>query len=176
MSELTTNKRRGGAFCRACGALLQATVVDLGLSPPCEQFVTAEQLDDSEVFYPLHVRVCEQCWLVQLPELVGAEEIFREYAYFSAYSDSWVVHARRYVEAMIEREQLDASSFVVELASNDGYLLQHFLPRGIPVLGIDPAENVASAARERGVPTLAEFFGRATSPAASLPSRAAPTS
>ncbi len=151
--------RRGGQQCRFCGARLEATVVDLGLSPPCESFVRAEQLDSMEAFYPLHVRVCERCFLVQLPEFVTPDDLFTEYAYFSAYSDSWVAHAAQYVEAMIERRQLDSSSLVVELASNDGYLLQHFLPHGIPVLGVDPARNVADAAIARGVPTLIDFFG-----------------
>ena len=112
-----------------------------------------------EPFYPLHVRVCEACWLVQLPAFVPPSEIFTEYAYFSAYSASWVEHARRYVEMVAERLGLGPESFVVELASNDGYLLQHFVPDGIPMLGIDPAMNVAEAAEARGVPTLVEFFG-----------------
>src|SRR4051794_11902010 len=113
-----------------------------------------------EPFYPLHVRICRACLLVQLPAVVDREDIFREYAYFSSYSDSWVEHARRYADAMVERRGLGAASFVVELASNDGYLLQHFVARGIPVLGIEPARNVAAVAEAKGVPTLAEFFGR----------------
>jgi len=113
-----------------------------------------------EPFYPLHVRVCRSCLLVQLPALVDREEIFREYAYFSSFSNSWVEHARRYTDAMIARLELGSTSRVVELASNDGYLLQHFVARGIPVLGIEPAHNVAAAAEARGVPTLTEFFGR----------------
>ena len=113
-----------------------------------------------EAFYPLHVRVCEHCLLVQLEELVGPEEIFTEYAYFSSYSDSWVAHARDYVDSVVERFGLGADSQVVELASNDGYLLQHLLDRGIPALGVEPAANVAAVARERGIETLVDFFGR----------------
>jgi SAM-dependent methyltransferase len=113
-----------------------------------------------ERFYPLHVRACTQCWLVQLPELVAPEDIFTDYAYFSGYSTSWVEHARLYVELVRERLKLGPDDLVVELASNDGYLLQHFVGSGIPVLGIDPAANVAKAAEERGVPTLVAFFGR----------------
>ena len=134
-------------------------MVDLGKSPLCESFLSADRLERMEPFYPLHVRVCTGCWLAQLPAFVTPDEIFTEYAYFSAYSDSWVEHARAYVEMITSRLALDAESLVVELASNDGYLLQHFLPRGVPVLGIDPAANVAQAAEERGVPTLVEFFG-----------------
>ena len=134
-------------------------MVDLGKSPLCESFLAPEQLEAMEAFYPLHVRICTSCWLAQLPAFVPVDEIFTEYAYFSAFSDSWVEHSRRYVDAMIERLELGTDSLVVELASNDGYLLQHFLPKGVPVLGIDPAANVARAAEERGVPTLVEFFG-----------------
>jgi SAM-dependent methyltransferase len=145
--------------CRICGRALEHTFVDLGMSPLCETFLTAEQLDGVEHFYPLHVRVCDDCLLVQLEAYVPGEEIFREYAYFSAFSDSWVEHARVYTEAMIERFGLDGASLVVELASNDGYLLQHFVQRAVPALGIDPAANVAEAARERGVETIVDFFG-----------------
>jgi hypothetical protein len=144
--------------CRLCGEVLRHTFVDLGMSPPCETFLTAEQLEDVERFYPLHVRICGNCLLVQLDDYVPATEIFPEYAYFSAYSDSWVAHARAYSDRMTERFALDRDSLVVELASNDGYLLQHFVQRQIPTLGIDPAANVAEAARERGVETLVEFF------------------
>src|SRR5580765_6643511 len=134
-------------------------MVDLGKSPLCESFLPAERLEVMEPFFPLHVRVCERCWLAQLPSFVPPAEIFEEYAYFSAFSDSWVEHARRYVEMITDRLGLGPDSLVVELASNDGYLLQHFLPKGVPVLGIDPAANVAVAAEERGVPTLVDFFG-----------------
>ena len=145
--------------CRFCGAALTHTLVDLGMSPLCESFLGADQLDTMEPFYPLHVRVCPSCLLVQLPAYVAPESIFREYAYFSAYSDSWVEHSRRYVEAISARLGLGPASHVVELASNDGYLLQHFVAAGIPALGVEPAWNVAEAARARGVETLTEFFG-----------------
>ena len=134
-------------------------MIDLGKSPLCERFLGADELETMEPFYPLHVRTCSRCWLAQLPAFVTPTEIFAEYAYFSAFSDSWIEHARSYVEMIAERLALTAESLVVELASNDGYLLQHFLPRGIPVLGVDPAANVARAAEERGIPTLVEFFG-----------------
>jgi SAM-dependent methyltransferase len=149
----------GASVCRHCGTPLELTVVDLGKSPLCQTVLSTEQLEQTEAFYPLHVRACEQCWLVQIPEFVPPEEIFTEYAYFSAYSDSWVEHARRYVDEITERLELGTESLVVELASNDGYLLQHFLPKGVPVLGVEPAENVAEAAVARGVPTVTEFFG-----------------
>jgi SAM-dependent methyltransferase len=134
-------------------------MVDLGKSPLCESFLPSDRLESMEPFFPLHVRVCTHCWLAQLPSFVPPDEIFEEYAYFSAYSDSWVEHAQTYVEMISARLGLTSDSLVVELASNDGYLLQHFLPKGVPVLGIDPAANVARAAEERGVPTLVEFFG-----------------
>jgi SAM-dependent methyltransferase len=134
-------------------------MVDLGVSPLCETFLAADRIETMEPFYPLHVRVCTRCWLAQLPAFVTPDEIFTEYAYFSAYSDSWVEHSRAYADMITHRLSLTTESLVVELASNDGYLLQHFLPKGIPVLGIDPAANVARAAEERGVPTLVEFFG-----------------
>jgi hypothetical protein len=142
---------------------LNTTFVDLGMSPPCETYLLPEELDRSERFYPLHVRVCDECLLVQLPEYVSAEEIFgEEYAYFSSYSDSWVQHAAAYVETAVERLGLDQNSFVVEVASNDGYLLQHVLARGIRCLGIEPADNVAAAAVARGVPTEVSFLGEKT--------------
>jgi hypothetical protein len=124
--------------------------------------VSEDKLNEMEPFYPLHVFVCEQCWLVQLHEYVSPAEIFTEYAYFSSYADSWVQHAKHYTEMIIERLGLTAKSFVVELASNDGYLLQHFVAKGIPVLGVEPAANVAEAARKKNVPTLVKFFGRST--------------
>jgi hypothetical protein len=148
--------------CRSCGAPLQHTVVDLGMSPLCESFLTEDALDRMEPYYPLHVRVCRECFLVQLGEYVAPEDIFREYAYFSSFSRAWLDHARGYVETMVERASLGPASFVVELASNDGYLLQYFVERGIPCLGVDPAANVAKAARERGVDTLVAFFGERT--------------
>jgi SAM-dependent methyltransferase len=144
--------------CLFCGTPLRHTFVDLGMSPLCESYVSPAHLNSMEPFYPLHVFVCEKCFLVQLQEYVNPADIFSEYAYFSSYSDSWVEHARRYTVLMEERFSLTAASLVVELASNDGYLLQHFVKRGIPVLGIEPAANVARAAEERNVPTLVEFF------------------
>lgn len=145
--------------CRFCRAPLRQTFVDLGLSPLCESYVAASQLKDPETLYPLHAFVCERCFLVQLPEHVSAQAIFEEYAYFSSYSDSWLAHAKAYVEAISTRLGLNSESLVVELASNDGYLLQYFLGRQIPVLGIEPAKNVARTAIEKGIPTVTEFFG-----------------
>jgi hypothetical protein len=132
------------------------------MSPLCESYVRADQLADMEPFYPLHAYVCGQCFLVQLQEFVTPDEIFTEYAYFSSYSTSWVEHARRYAEMTTARFSLGATSKVMEIASNDGYLLQHFVARGVPVLGIEPAANVAKAAIEKGVPTAVRFFGRKT--------------
>jgi predicted TPR repeat methyltransferase len=149
----------GADRCRVCEAPLELTLVDLGNSPLCESFLTPDQVERAEVFYPLHVRVCTTCWLGQLPSFVPVEDIFVEYAYFSAFSESWVAHARNYADMITERLRLTDRSLVVELASNDGYLLQHFVAKGIPVLGIDPAANVAEAAEERGVETIVDFFG-----------------
>jgi 2-polyprenyl-3-methyl-5-hydroxy-6-metoxy-1,4-benzoquinol methylase len=148
--------------CRLCGANLTHTFVDLGMSPLCESYIPAEKLDEAEVFYPLHVRLCDSCLLVQIPAYVSGEHIFSDYAYFSSYSDSWVAHAKRYAEAMIDRLGLTSDSLVTEVASNDGYLLQHFAARGIPVLGVEPAANVAEVARERGIRTEVQFLGPRT--------------
>src|SRR5262249_23368791 len=145
--------------CRLCHNPLVATFVDLGVSPLSESYLTADQLDQMEAFYPLHVFVCENCFLVQLAEYVKPEHIFKEYAYFSSYSTSWVEHARKYCSMIKERLNLGSSTQVFEIASNDGYLLQHFLPLNIPVTGIEPAVNVAEAARKRNIPTIVEFFG-----------------
>jgi hypothetical protein len=145
--------------CRLCSSELTHTFVDLGMSPPCENYLTAEQLDDGETFYPLHVRVCPECLLVQLPAYIPAEEIFTHYAYFSSYSDSWVAHARRFVDSAIRRLGLTSDSFVVEVASNDGYLLQHVVERDIRALGIEPAANVANVAVRKGIPTEVLFLG-----------------
>ena len=134
--------------------------MDLGMSPLCESYVSAEQLNQMEPFYPLHVYICDRCFLAQLHEYVSPESIFAEYAYFSSYSDSWVDHAKRYTDMIVQRLALDQKSFVVELASNDGYLLQHFVRRGIRALGIEPAANVAAVAEAKGVPTLVSFFGQ----------------
>ena len=147
------------ASCRFCGEALHDTVVDLGMSPLCESYIPVQHLNSMEPFYPLHVLVCRKCWLVQLQEYVKPEHIFSEYAYFSSYSDSWVEHARRYTVDMAARFGLGSGSTVVELASNDGYLLQWFVKAGIPVLGIEPAANVAAVAAEKGVPTIVRFFG-----------------
>ncbi len=147
------------AGCRLCGSRLKHTFVDLGMSPPCERFLQAEQVDQMEMYFPLHVLVCDTCFLVQLKEYMSAESIFTEYAYFSSFSTSWVAHAKAYCEAITKRLGLGADSLAVELASNDGYLLQHFLPLGVPVLGIEPAANVARAAVEKGIPTTVDFFG-----------------
>ncbi|TMM49543.1 class I SAM-dependent methyltransferase [Sulfitobacter sabulilitoris] len=149
------------SLCRLCGAALRHSVVDLGMSPPCESFLPRELVDAAELYYPLHVMVCEDCMLVQLRDYVQPEDIFTEYAYFSSFSTSWVEHARQFTVMATERFGLGPQSFVVELASNDGYLLQHFGPLGVPVLGVEPAANVAAAAERRGVPTRVEFFGTA---------------
>jgi SAM-dependent methyltransferase len=148
--------------CRFCAARLTQVMVDLGMSPLCESFLRADQVNAMEPFYPLTTRVCGRCYLVQLEAYVGGEEIFTEYAYFSSYSDSWLDHARRYTDGMTERWQLGPGSQVIEVASNDGYLLQYFVQKGIPSLGIEPAANVAAVAEKKGVPTLVKFFGRET--------------
>jgi SAM-dependent methyltransferase len=149
-----------GGPCRFCGTELTETFIDLGMSPLCETYLKADQLLDGETFYPLHVFVCSNCFLVQLQEFVSREEIFREYAYFSSYSDAWLSHCKSYVEQMTDELGLGEESLVVELASNDGYLLQYFVERNVGVLGIEPALNVAAVAEEKGIPTRAEFFGR----------------
>lgn len=148
--------------CRFCQAPLNDVFVDLGMSPLCQTHITAEQLNAMEPFYPLRAYVCGQCLLVQLEEFVAPADIFSEYAYFSSYSDSWVEHARRYCELVSQRFGLGRSSLVVEIASNDGYLLQHFVRQGVPVLGVEPAKNVAQAAIAKGVRSINPFFGRAS--------------
>ena len=148
--------------CRFCGAALEHSLVDLGMHPPCQTHIEFSQLNQMERFYPLHALVCQTCFLVQLQSYVAPDEIFTEYAYFSSYSDSWVEHARRYAEAMCERFKLGRSSLVMEIASNDGYLLQHFLARSVPILGIEPAANVAKVAIDRGIRSEVCFFGTAT--------------
>ncbi len=145
--------------CRFCGAGLRRTFVDLGMSPLCESYPSRADLNRGEKYYPLHVYVCEQCFLVQLEQYESAENIFSDYAYFSSYSDSWLKHAENYCNRMIARFGLSGQSFVVEVASNDGYLLQYFVECNVPVLGIEPAANVAKAAVEKRVPTLVRFFG-----------------
>ena len=148
--------------CRFCGHGLHTTFVDLGMSPPCQSHITPEQLQHMEAFYPLHAWVCDNCFLVQLQEFVAPDNIFTEYAYFSSFAASWVEHSRRYTQMATQRFGLNSKSLVMEIASNDGYLLQHFVAAGIPVLGVEPAANVAKAAIERGVPTTVQFLGRAT--------------
>ncbi len=148
--------------CRFCGTKLENTFVDLGMSPLCENYLASEHLNQMEPFYPLHVLVCGNCFLVQLEAYVTPEHIFSDYAYFSSYSDSWLAHAKRYTDLMVERFGIGAKSFVVELASNDGYLLQYFVENKVPVLGIEPAANVADVAIRKGVPTIVKFFGRET--------------
>ena len=148
--------------CRFCNETLEHTFVDLGMSPLCQTHISQEQLNHMEPFYPLRAYVCGECFLVQLEEYVSPCEIFSEYAYFSSYSDSWVQHAKRYTDLMLQRWAMDRSWKVMEIASNDGYLLQHFLAEGIPVLGIEPAANVARVAVEKGIPTTVQFFGTDT--------------
>jgi SAM-dependent methyltransferase len=145
--------------CRFCGTSLQNRMVDLGMSPLCQKHVAPQHLNRMEPFYPLKVWVCTECWLVQLEEYVSPTELFEDYEYFSSYSDSWVEHARKYVVMIKERLGLDESSLVAEIASNDGYLLQHFVDAGVPVVGIEPAANVADVARQRGINTVSRFFG-----------------
>jgi SAM-dependent methyltransferase len=158
--EASSTKVEPGYFdCRFCGAPLRHSFVDLGMSPLCQTHISPDQLNHMEPFYPLHAYVCKECFLVQLDEFVAPGDIFSDYAYFSSYADSWVEHARRYCDAMIERFGLGTSSQVVEIASNDGYLLQHFVRQGIPVLGVEPAANVAEVARKKGIATTVRFFG-----------------
>ena len=161
-----TMKRRigeGSTKCRFCKEDIEHIFVDLGMSPLCESYVSFENLNRMEPFYPLRVYVCGKCYLVQLEEFVKPADIFSEYAYFSSFSDSWVEHARVYTEKMISRFGLNPMCNIVEVASNDGYLLKHFVRKGIPVLGIEPAANVAKTAEKVGVPTVVEFFGEDTS-------------
>jgi 2-polyprenyl-3-methyl-5-hydroxy-6-metoxy-1,4-benzoquinol methylase len=148
--------------CRFCETPLKYIFVDLGMSPLANSYLKAGQLQHMEPYYPLCVYVCEKCYLVQLPEFQSPEDIFSDYAYFSSYSESWLTHAKDYTELMIARFGFDSHSKIVEIASNDGYLLQYFKERGIPVLGIEPAKNVAKAAQEAGIPTIVKFFGTQT--------------
>ena len=154
--------------CRFCSAPLRTSFVDLGMSPLCQTHVAADGLHEMEPFYPLHAYVCDACFLVQLQEFVSPQNIFSEYAYFSSYSSSWVEHARHYVEMAIGRFDLGAHSKVMEIASNDGYLLQHFVAAKVPVLGIEPAANVAEVARNKGIATTVQFFGQDTARAIAL--------
>ena len=157
-----TPKKTSQTGCRFCGTPLQHTFVDLGMSPLAESWLTPLQLNRMEPFYPLRVYVCERCFLVQLEEFESAEHIFSDYAYFASYSETWLQHAAAYVRMAIERFGLGARSQVVEIASNDGYLLRNFLGNGIKILGVEPAANVAKVAVEKGIPTVVKFFGAQT--------------
>jgi SAM-dependent methyltransferase len=154
-----TDQQAATKHCRFCGAALNRTFVDLGMSPLCESYLSAADLNRAETYYPLHAYFCERCLLVQLEQYETAENIFSDYAYFSSYSDSWLKHCENYCDQMIKRFALGKQSFVVEVASNDGYLLQYFVGRNVPVLGIEPAANVAKVAVANGVPSLVRFFG-----------------
>ena len=146
--------------CRFCGNVLRVSVADLGMSPVSNNNIKPEELNAMEPFYPLHAYVCEKCWLVQLGQYQAPEEIFNdEYAYFSSYSKSWLDHARQYSLRVMERFRIDQNSLVVEIASNDGYLLKNFKEKGIKILGVEPCANVAQAARDIGIPSLIKFFG-----------------
>lgn len=163
VSPSPLKRTASGSRCRFCNNELEYSVIDLGMSPLCQKHVKPEEANDMEKFYPLHAFICHHCWLMQLEEFASPDEIFaHDYAYFSSYSDSWLEHARKYTETMITRFGFDSESLVVEIASNDGYLLQWFMKKGIPVLGVDPASNVAIAAREKGVKTEVLFFNKDT--------------
>ena len=157
-----SDRPAGQSCCRFCGTRLQYVFVDLGLSPLANAYLKEDELGRDENLFPLRVFVCGDCFLVQLEEWETPENIFGEYAYFSSYSELWLDHARTYVLAMIERFGIGPKSKVVEVASNDGYLLQYFVEQDIPVLGIEPARNVATVARARGIPTRIDFFGEST--------------
>ena len=152
----------GQSQCRSCGTTLAHTFVDLGMSPLANSYIKPEQRSRMEPFYPLHVYVCSACLLVQLEQFSSPHDIFSDYAYFSSFSDSWLAHAKRYVDMIADRFQLGRDSKVVEIASNDGYLLQNFVARGVPVLGVEPAANVAEVAKQKGVNTTVAFFGEKT--------------
>jgi SAM-dependent methyltransferase len=148
--------------CRSCGTTLEHTFVDLGMSPLANSYLKPDQLNRMEPFYPLHAYVCAKCFLVQLEQFSTPHEIFSDYAYFSSFSDSWLAHAKAYVDMIVDRFRLDRNSKVVEIASNDGYLLENFVMRGIPVLGVEPATNVAEVAKKKGIDTKVAFFGEKT--------------
>jgi SAM-dependent methyltransferase len=156
---LTSSADIGQPCCRSCGAELTETFVDLGMSPLANSYRTAKEAAAPETFYPLRAYVCDRCFLVQVPPFASPRDIFSDYAYFSSYTESWVRHAEAYADAAMRRFDLGLTSCVLEIASNDGYLLQFFHARGVPVLGVEPAGNVAAAARDRGIPTLVDFFG-----------------
>ncbi|MBL1215742.1 MAG: methyltransferase domain-containing protein [Ignavibacteriae bacterium] len=148
--------------CRFCGNKLNTTFADFAMSPICNDVLYPDQLNQMEPHYPLHVYVCNKCFLVQLEEFVSPEKIFNDYTYFSSYSEYWLKHVKEYVNTITDKFSLNKNSYVVELASNDGYLLQYFLEKGIPVLGVEPASTVAAAAEKKGVKTLIKFFGEKT--------------
>ena len=158
-TQLEVQQQIANARCRFCDTTLRRTFVDLGMSPLCETYPSVAELNRGETYYPLRVYVCEECFLVQLEEYESKENIFSDYPYFSSFSDSWLKHAENYCGKMTNRFGLNAQSFVVEVASNDGYLLQYFVRGRVPVLGIEPAANVAKVAVQKGVPTLVRFFG-----------------
>ncbi|MBF2065167.1 MAG: methyltransferase domain-containing protein [Calothrix sp. C42_A2020_038] len=162
MEQYQEQTKAHGNKCRFCGTELRHTFVDLGMSPPCESYRQATQFNEMEAFYPLHVYVCEKCFLVQLQEYISPENIFSDYAYFSSYSDTWLQHAKNYVDMAVKRFHLNDQSQVVEIASNDGYLLQYFVKKGILTLGIEPAANIAKEAIKKGIPTVVKFFGEQT--------------
>lgn len=155
-----SSKKHSG--CRFCGAALENTFVDLGASPLAQSFLSQDKLNHMEPFYPLHVYVCRKCFLVQLQEFVTPENIFSDYLYFASYSDSWLAHARAYTDLMVQRFAINEKSLVVEIASNDGYLLQYFVEKKVPVLGVEPAANVAAVAVQKGIPSLVKFFNSHT--------------
>ncbi len=160
MNDAWTHAAATAQTCRSCGAELTQTLVDLGMSPLCQTVIRPEEAEVGEVFYPLRAMVCQTCWLVQVGDYVAPHEIFDDtYPYFASYSDSWLDHARRYVAAMVDRLGLDGDSRVVEVGSNDGYMLQYMVQRGIPSMGVDPTANTAAAAAEKGVETRVDFFG-----------------
>lgn len=160
LGEGMSSKKHSG--CRFCGAALEHTFVDLGASPLAQSFLSQDQLNHMEPFYPLHVYVCGKCFLVQLQEFVAPENIFSDYLYFASYSDSWLAHAKAYTDLMVQRFAINEKSLVVEIASNDGYLLQYFVEKKVPVLGVEPAANVAAVAAKKGIPSLVKFFNSDT--------------
>jgi SAM-dependent methyltransferase len=159
LSSDPQQQQTGTTTCRFCGTDLRRTLVDLGMSPLCETYPSRADLNCGETYYPLHVYICENCFLVQLDKYESPENIFCDYPYFSSYSSSWLKHCEHYCNEMITRLGLNGQSLVTEVASNDGYLLQYFVQQNVPVLGIEPAANVAKVAIEKGIPTLVRFFG-----------------
>jgi len=160
-AEMSTDIR----CCRCCSAPLQNVAVDLGLIPLCENIVPVEKLNQGEVFYPLRAFVCDTCWLIQVHDLVSGEEIYSHYAYFSSYSDSWLKHSRQYCDMIVDRLGLDEKSQVIEIASNDGYMLKNFKAKGVPAFGVEPAANVAQVAIDQGLDCIVRFFGVETAKA-----------